>query len=279
MAEIVTILGVPHTPLLWRRMVDPIPDDLKPTHQGFLDYRERLAQARPDVIVFVASDHFRQFFADNMPAFLIGKAPRMHCTHPNEVRHFGLPTRDIDGDPELARWILGPHELPLEMDFSFSDELWLDHSIVVPLLYLTPDFDIPVVPVFTNTGMPPVPRAHRFATLGAYLRKAITAAPVDRRVALVGTGHLAQDLGGPRQFSGTSIDIAFDEMAVRWMAEGDLDAAVAGCTYERVLAAGNVTPQFLNFITLLAAANQPAAHAAAVPSPFSEAPFFAWEPG
>src|SRR5262249_37887230 len=38
-------------------------------------FRETLTRARPDVLVMVGSDHFHQLWLDNMPQFLIGKAP------------------------------------------------------------------------------------------------------------------------------------------------------------------------------------------------------------
>ena len=38
-------------------------------------FRETLTRARPDVLVMVGSDHFHQLWLDNMPQFLVGKAP------------------------------------------------------------------------------------------------------------------------------------------------------------------------------------------------------------
>ena len=37
-------------------------------------FQETLTRARPDVLVMVGSDHFHQFWLDNMPQFLVGKA-------------------------------------------------------------------------------------------------------------------------------------------------------------------------------------------------------------
>jgi hypothetical protein len=46
-------------------------------------YRETLTRARPDVLVMVGSDHFHQLWLDNMPQFLVGKAPLFHLgAHP-----------------------------------------------------------------------------------------------------------------------------------------------------------------------------------------------------
>ena len=277
MAEVVLTLGVPHTPLLWRFSTPPFPDDLVSVFAEFDRFRTLLEAARPDTVVLVGSDHFRQLRTSNMPAFLVGKAPRMRGTHPNEEREFGLPRVTVPGDRELARTLLGHRELPGEFDFAFSDEPWLDHAFVVPLLYLTPDWDVPVVPVYTNCAAPPMPGAARFAELGRYLRRTITTSSLERRVAVISSGHLALELGGPRQFLGRSPDQAFDDQAVSWMAEGALDAAVAGSSFTRLDAAGNLTHQFLNFLTCLAAAGErPATRAAGIGCRFGNEPFFAW---
>ena len=54
-------------------------------------FRETLTRARPDVLVMVGSDHFHQLWLDNMPQFLVGKAPFYDANFYNEEREFGLP--------------------------------------------------------------------------------------------------------------------------------------------------------------------------------------------
>lgn len=277
MAEIVVTLGVPHTPLLWSAMRDPVPEDLAGVSELFSRFRTLLDEAKPDVLVMVASDHFRQLHTANMPAFMIGKAPLMRATHPNEERMFDLPRLEVPGDPQLAARLLGGRELADGFDFAFSDEPWLDHAFVVPLLYLRPELDLPVVPLFTNANAPPIPGARRFAQLGRHVRETVEAWDDDRRVAVVGSGHLAVELGGPRQFGGRSPDPEFDREAVEWIRDGDLPAAVAGSTFDRMFLAGNLTFQFLNFVACLAAAGPvPATIAEGAECRFGAEPFFAW---
>jgi aromatic ring-opening dioxygenase catalytic subunit (LigB family) len=279
MADLAAILGVPHNPLLWRTMRDdPVPDDLARTRENFTRFADGIAAACVDTLVVVGSDHLRQFQWDNSPAFCIGKAEEFACTFENEIRTFGLEPWEMAGDPELAGWLLGDTELQPEIDFAMSNEWVLDHSFTLPAKFLTPDLDVPIVPIHTNANIPPIPRAERYAALGSYLRARIEAAPFDRRVALIASGHLATEIGGPRQFlGGGSPDQDFDDDAVRWMEEGDLGGAIAGCTFERLAAAGNVTGQFLNFITALAAADGPASFAEGTPSRFANGPFFWWD--
>ncbi|HEY5650842.1 MAG TPA: extradiol ring-cleavage dioxygenase [Acidimicrobiia bacterium] len=279
MAELAAILGVPHNPLLWRTMLQqPVPDDLARTRANFDRFAQDIAAAGADVLVVIGSDHLRQFGWANSPAFCIGKAERFACTFENEIRTFGLEPWEMAGDRELAGWLLGGAELQPDVDFAMSNEWVLDHSFTLPAKFLTPELDLPIVPIHTNANIPPIPRAERYATLGRYLRRRIESAPIDRRVALIASGHLATEIGGPKQFlGGGSPDQAFDDEAVRWMAAGDIDAAVAGCTFERLAEAGNVTGQFLNFITALAAAGAPASFAEGTPSRFANGPFFWWD--
>ncbi|HSL26350.1 MAG TPA: extradiol ring-cleavage dioxygenase [Acidimicrobiia bacterium] len=277
MAEIVLTLGVPHTPLLWTALRAPVPDDLLAVAARFRSFREKVIAAKPDAIVIIGSDHLRQFMTSNMPAFLIGKADTMRGTHPSEQRSFGLPASELRGHCGLASALLGRTQLPIGVDFSFSDEPWLDHAFMVPLLYLTPALEIPVVPVHTNTNAPPIPHASRFVALGRYLREAIHRSDDADRVAVIGSGHLAFELGGPRQFLGRSPDPEFDRIAVELIAAGDGEGLVRFCAYDRLLAAGNLSFQFLNFLTCTAVAGErPAVEAGAVTCRFGSEPFFAW---
>lgn len=278
MAELVGVLGVTHNPLMWGILRESVPDDMTGVAANFDRFRSLVSDLTPDVIVLVASDHFHMLMMANMPAFMIGKAPEMRAAHPNEVRQFGLTPSRVSGDPELAAHMLGGRHLARGLDFAFSDEPWLDHSFLIPLLFLTPELEIPVVPVFTNCNAPPLPTSTRFAELGTYLGEAIRSYPGERRVLVVGSGHLAHELGGPRQFLGTSPDPDFDRMAVSWMAAGDLDAALAVTSFDRLAEAGNESYQFLNFITCMAVAEgRPAVFAEGTPTRFGNLPFFAWE--
>ncbi|MFC0682881.1 hypothetical protein ACFFGH_34040 [Lysobacter korlensis] len=277
MAKLVMAATTPHNPLLWRSMADPVPDDLKPIAANFARIREAIVDHAVDVLVVLGTDHVRQFYYDNSPAFLVGKADAYHGTWENEVRTFGMEYVELRGHRELADAITGRQLLPEAIDFSVSLEWRLDHSFVIPLQYVRPELDLPVVPIHTNASLPPVPSVRRFVALGAHLRAAIEAWDSEARVGLLSSGHMANDVGGPRTFAG-SPDPEFDAEAVAWMRDGDLDGAIRRCLqFDRILEAGSMTYQYLNAVTALAAmGGRPATFAEATESRFSSSPFFLW---
>src|SRR3984885_15791607 len=78
MAKLVAILATTHHPFYYR--TSQLPESEAPPFAGawvskVAAYRETLARTRPDVLVMIGSDHFHQLWLDNMPQFLVGKAP------------------------------------------------------------------------------------------------------------------------------------------------------------------------------------------------------------
>jgi protocatechuate 4,5-dioxygenase, beta chain len=252
MAQIVSIVGTTHLPFWQRRTAVPA-DELTQDGRNLLAWsarvQEHFERVDPDVVVILASDHFHQFFAHNMPQFVVGRMHSYEGTFANEVREFDLPEVTLGGNRQLSTDII---EAGFDhgFDFAFADEMRLDHSCVVPSLICQPSLDIPVVPVLSNCGVPPIPTGQRFVDLGPALRAAIEGSTSAERVSVVVSGHLSLDVGGPEQFASASIDPEFDELAMRWLAERDFDSLVAGSTYERLMEHGNNAFQFLNMITM-----------------------------
>lgn len=104
--------------------------------EKILRFRETLTRARPDVLVMVGSDHFHQLWLDNMPQFLVGKAPAFDANWYNEEREFGLPRMTLTGQEDLAAHLLRTG-LDADFDLAFSNELRIDHSITCPIITST----------------------------------------------------------------------------------------------------------------------------------------------
>jgi aromatic ring-opening dioxygenase catalytic subunit (LigB family) len=274
-SELVGVFGVQHNPLLWRALDRPEDPRLQAVLRAFGEMSEEIRGLRPDVLVMLTTDHLNQWFYDNMPTFLVGMAEAIPAIFPNEEREFGITPAILPGDPLMGAYLLAGG-IAQGIDFAASDNYRADHSIRVPLHFLVPRLDVPIVPIFTNAIAPPFPTASRFFALGRAVRAAIERAPLNRRVIVLASGHLATEVGGPRQFSG-SPDIAFDRAALRVLTSGVTSDLLALGGYERLAAAGNVTHQFLNFVAAAGVVNgRPATRARVLESAMASAPFFSW---
>jgi protocatechuate 4,5-dioxygenase, beta chain len=256
MASIVAVIASTHHPFYYRTSLStgedrpPFADEWT---RKILAFRETLTRANPDVLVMVGSDHFHQLWLDNMPQFLVGKAPMYDANWYNEEREFGLPRMTLKGQEDLSSHILRAG-LDEGFDLAFSNELRIDHSVTCPIITLRPEADLPIVPIYTNIFAPPLPRPTRFVQLGAALRTMIEQWPSHLRVAVIGTGHLSLELGGPRQFGPQGPDPAFDEKAVGWIANGDLDGCLREVTLDSLHAPGNATHGFMDFMLMMGVA-------------------------
>lgn len=281
MTRVVSVIGVTHNPFISRLISQPRaqwrPDTEKMMQRSDM-LRDRLSQAKPDVLVTVGNDHFHQFFMDNMPAFCLGKMELFDGVYYNEVREFDLPRCKIPGDEKMSLQVL-EGSLKRGVDFASSNEMKIDHSIVVPLMLVRPEMDLPIVPILTNCIAPPIPTAERFYQVGKILRAVIDEIPGDKRVAVVVSGHLSLDVGGPLQFDPRPMDEDFDDRAVGWISRGEIQTAIRECTFDRMTKSGNVTPGFLNFLLAAGMADGlRCTYAEGLKRNGSAQPFFAWEP-
>lgn len=250
MARLVEIIGITHNPVLHRILANPGDDPVVPQiAEDYALMRRRLAEARPDAIVAIASDHLNQWFMDNMPAFLVGKAPRAKGPFPHEIKTFGIEPFEAPVHVGLARYLVA-EGFNHGIDFAFSDEFTIDHAFTIPLNVVRPEGDIPIVPVWTNVMAEPLPPAARFFEVGKALRALIEAFPDDLRIAVVTSGHLSIEIGGPKLISGAP-DATFDERMMELIAAGNGTQVVAEATLDRMREAGNMTPGFLNYVLLL----------------------------
>ena len=258
MATIAAVIASTHHPFYYRASTStgadrpPFADEWVEKIERF---RETLTRARPDVLVMVGSDHFHQLWLDNMPQFLVGKAPFFDANFYNEEREFGLPRMTLPGQEDLASHILR-NGLDRNFDLAFSNELRIDHSITCPIITLRPQADLPIVPIYTNIFAPPLPQPRRFVELGRTIRELVESWPSDLRVAIIGTGHLSLELGGPRQFGPHGPDPDFDRKAVEWIATSNLSGCLAEVTLDSLHAPGNATHGFMDFMLMMGVAGE-----------------------
>jgi aromatic ring-opening dioxygenase catalytic subunit (LigB family) len=148
--------------------------------------RQALEAARPEVLVIVAAEHFANFFMNNMPAICVGMAE--HYEGPIEDESWlGIQRRRIPGRADLSRELI--QDVMNDVDLAYAQEWKFDHGIMVPLNFLTPRYDLPVIPVNINCQGPPLTPLKRCYEFGRALRRACDARP--ERIAVVGTGGIS----------------------------------------------------------------------------------------
>ena len=278
MAQIVSIIGITHNPFMPRLFKQPQqPPGAAKVKERIAMMREKLAEAKVDVLVCIGNDHLHQFFMDNMPAFMIGKMEQYDGTFYDEEREFGLPKCKLQGDLDVSDAIM-EGAFDRGVDFSYSNELTIDHSIVVPMMFVRPEMDIPIVPILTNCIAPPMPRAKRYFEVGKAIRAAIDSLPSNKRIGVLVSGHLSLEIGGPKMFEPRLTDPNFDANAVGWIVNGNIDAATDACAPEKMLQYGNMTTGYLNFIMMMGVANlSKPSYAEGLDAGFPAIPFFSWD--
>jgi 2,3-dihydroxyphenylpropionate 1,2-dioxygenase len=200
-----------HAPGITGRAHLAEPDVRDRVHGAFAELREHLAASRPDAVVVIAAEHFANFFMDNMPSFAIGMAD--HYEGPIEDPDWlGIPRRRVPGDRDLSERLIT--EVMRTSDVAYAEEWRFDHGIMVPLHFLTPGFDVPVVPVNINCQGPPLAPIERAWAFGEAIGRAARAQP--ERIALVGTGGISH---WPATPDSGRINEAWDrEFMARWCA-------------------------------------------------------------
>ena len=150
------------------------------------ELRQRLEAAQPDALIVVAAEHFANFFMNNMPAYCVGMAEFYEGPIEDEA-WLAIERRRVPGNAALSRRLI--EQLLHEIDVAYAEEWKFDHGIMVPLHFLTPRYDLPVIPVNVNCQGPPLTPLERAYEFGRALRRACDAQP--ERIALVGTGGIS----------------------------------------------------------------------------------------
>jgi 2,3-dihydroxyphenylpropionate 1,2-dioxygenase len=150
------------------------------------EMRETLEAAQPDALIVVAAEHFANFFMDNMPAYCMGMGD--NYSGPIEDEDWlAIARTTVPGNPDLSRRLIEA-VLPA-IDLAYAEEWKFDHGIMVPLHFLTPRYDLPIIPVNINCQGPPLTPLTRAYEFGRVLRRACDAQP--ERIALIGTGGIS----------------------------------------------------------------------------------------
>ena len=256
MADIVAAMAMTHSPGLTGWFTRASEDYQRLALQATAEMRQRLEAARPDVLVMFSNDHLLNWPINNVPEYTVGIADE----HVGPADWFdewlGMEQYRVPGHSALARFMVNEaarRRLPLAY---LGPEMQFDDGISVPTHYLNPDARFRMIPVTMNCTVPPIPTPERAYEVGTVLREVLRAYPGPERIAVVATGGLSHEPGGPRYFW---VDEEFDRWFLDLLKRGDHAALLRECTLERMEAAGSGgTAELLAWVLVLAFTAGPA---------------------
>ena len=264
MATIVAAMAMTHSPGLTGSF------DRAPMQQQLLakkatdEMRWRLEAAKPDVILAFSNDHLLNWPINNIPEFTVGIGDEHVGPADWYDEWLGMTDKyRIPGNAKLAKYIVN-EGARRRIAFSYLRDMQFDDGFSVPMHYLNPYNAIPLVPISMNCTVPPIPLPERAYQVGATLCEMVKAYPGAERVAVLGTGGLSHEPGGPRYFW---VDEEFDLWFLELLTRGDHAALLRECTLDKMEAAGSGgTAELLAWIMTLAFTRGPAEVLAYMPA-------------
>jgi aromatic ring-opening dioxygenase catalytic subunit (LigB family) len=219
------------------------------------EMRRRLEAARPDTLVMLSNDHLLNWPINNIPEYTVGIGDE----HVGPADWFdewlGMEKYRVPGDPGLARFLVND-AARRGLSLAYLREMQFDDGISVPTHYLNPDARFRLVPVTMNCNVPPIPAPVRAYEVGRVLADVMRVYPAPTRIAVIATGGLSHEPGGPRYFW---VDEEFDRWFLDLLKAGDHERLLRECTLERMETAGSGgTAELLAWIAVLAMTRGPA---------------------
>jgi protocatechuate 4,5-dioxygenase beta chain len=247
MGQLVSVIASTHNPRICWNRDEGHPDDLKELDATFKVLHDGLDKAKPDTIIFIGNDHLDSFFLDNLPSFSIVTGPKVAGPYWYEDEIMHLPDYKASVNTDLAHDIL---KAGLEEGVAFSRayDARLDHAFTLPLSFIRPERDIPLVPIFTNVFCWPIAPSHVWIDLGKFLRRMVEARPANERIAIMCSFNLTVEVGGPLM---GAFDREFSKMMLDMMEEADVAKMQRELTIPKLISKGNSTAEFLNYFAIL----------------------------
>ena len=264
--EIVGAYACSHAGLIISHEAKADPGQRDRIYEAFDVVRREIEGLAPDAIYILATDHGRIYPLTMLPPFVIGVSASAHG-----IGDAGLPEMDVPLHQGFARSIL-QGAFDRGVDLVYSEEMRIDHSFVCPLTFITPGFDVPIVPMVQNCSRPPLPALPRSHEVGQKVGEAIRSGP-DGRIVVIGTGGLSHWVGSearqaflrrpPGDRYGHEqefpveigergrINDEFDRLFIDALTRGDAPAFVGEWSNDRVVdVAGNGAQEIRNWLTL-----------------------------
>lgn len=250
MARIVGAIGLPHNPNFPELAAQKGSE--WETARSYRRVAAELKAMQPDAALVFTTDHLNTFFFENLPILAIGVGEEF--AGPND--EVATVSRRIVPSHEAVARHLHTSAVSAGFDLALVQEFEVDHSVVVPLHFLTPELDVPVVPIFISAHNPPRPSSHRCFHFGETIRAAVESWPETLRVVVIGSGSFSFDVHGHLSPPGRPVgvpDPAWVHRVHEHLERNTIPTLLDEATPERFGRAGNVSGEILNWIAMIGA--------------------------
>jgi 2,3-dihydroxyphenylpropionate 1,2-dioxygenase len=211
MGKIVAAMASVHAPQLFTRPPEEDPRQLDAGIAAMRKLGKVLDETKPDALVIFASDHMETFFLKSVPTFAVVAGERANAAFAGKT--WNPPIHQV-----LAEHILD-QLVRRDFDMTYSQDAVLGHSFAALFEWIREGRDIPVVPIFVNTYLPPLPTARRCAALGKAIADIVSARP--EKVALMASGGMSHYPGTTKYYQ-PAYD--FDHWCIKELENGHRDS-------------------------------------------------------
>lgn len=207
--------------------------------------RREIQDSGAEALIVIAAEHFANFFMNNMPAYCIGIGSQYEgpIEDPDWLK---ISRTKVPGAADLATRLT--REVMKTVDVAYAEEWKFDHGIMVPLHFLTPEYDLPIIPVNINCQGPPLTPLHRAWAFGKALRRACDSVP--EKIAVVGTGGISH---WPATPDSGKINEKWDREFLDRLMRNDKDALLSYDDIQTYRDAGQGGFEIRTFIAIAAA--------------------------
>jgi 2,3-dihydroxyphenylpropionate 1,2-dioxygenase len=225
MGQIVAAMATVHAPQLFTRPPSEDPKQLDADIAAMGELGKTLDQTKPDVAIIIGSDHLETFFLSSVPTFAVIAGERTIAKFAN--RDYDLPTH-LPFAEQLLDDLMAQG-----FDMAYSQDAELGHSFAAVFEWVLSGRNIPVVPIFVNTYLPPLPTTRRCEALGKAILKVVQSR--SEKVAIIASGGMSH-YPGTWKYSQPAFE--FDRWAIQHMERGNPDVLL-DCTVEQLDEVGN----------------------------------------
>jgi aromatic ring-opening dioxygenase catalytic subunit (LigB family) len=225
MGKIVNAIATVHAPQLFVKPPTEIPEQLEADIAAMRLLAKDMDETKPDLAIVIGSDHLETFFLSSVPTFAVIAGERSHAHFAN--RNWDLPVHLDFAEGLLSRLV------NQGFDMAYSQDALLGHSFAAVYEWVIEGRKIPVVPIFVNTYLPPLPTPQRCAALGKAIAEYIETRP--EKVAIIASGGLSH-YPGTWKYPQPAYD--FDYWAIAEMERGNIEPLMA-LTSEQLDEVGN----------------------------------------